>query len=251
MDRESRGQGPAHDTTDGGGTSCSSCGLTRVLLVQDWPTSAGLSRGLAGRSLLVPVRRRWPDLAAHCVHGSTLLFSGNTHEAQAAFQQAVQVADNVGDRRARIYALGYLAMISAEHGQHADAELYIRRASGGGRDLGDAEHLVDVMVSLATAELLAKRGDTAAAAAAADMAVMSARQGRAILKVAKTLLVRADIFEYLGDHQSGKAILEEVRTLVRGCADAAIASTLRASLKPSANVAVTSRNEGCAVGEEL
>ncbi|MDT5307261.1 MAG: hypothetical protein QOE48_2939 [Mycobacterium sp.] len=189
--------------------------------------------------------------SAYCIYGSALYFSGSTHEAQAAFRRALQLAEKVADRRARTYALGHLALISAEHGQLADAERQIRRASGSSRDLADAEHLVDVMVSLATAELLVTRGDTAAAAAAADMAIMSARQGGAILEVAKTLLVRAEIFEHLGDHQSGKAILEEVGTLVRGCADAAIASTLRASLEPSANVAVTSRNEGCAVGEEL
>ena len=89
---------------------------------------------------------------AHCVYGSALYFSGSTHEAQAAFRRAVQVAEKVGDRRARIYALGYLAMISAEHGQPADAEHQIRRASGSGRDLAEAEHFVDVMVSLAAAD---------------------------------------------------------------------------------------------------
>src|SRR6185312_1048028 len=172
-------------------------------------------------------------------------------EAQAAFRRAVQLAEKVGDRRARIYALGYLALISAERRQLADAERQIRAASGSSRDLADAEHLVDVMVSLATAELLARRGDATAAAAAADMAVMSARQGGAILEVAKALLVRAEIFADLGDHQTAKAVLEEVDTLVRGCPDASIASTLLASAERSTGVAVPSRNEGCAVGEEL
>ena len=142
-------------------------------------------------------------------------------------------------------------MISAERGQLADAERQIRRASGSSRDLADAEHLVDVMVSLATAEVLAMRGDAAAAVAAADMAVMSARQGGAILEVAKTLLVRAEIFKRLGDHETAKAILEEAGTLVRGCADAGIASALLPSPEPSTAVAVTSRNEGCVVAEEL
>jgi ATP/maltotriose-dependent transcriptional regulator MalT len=189
--------------------------------------------------------------SACCIYGSALYFSGSTHEAQAAFRRAVQLAEKVGDRRARIYALGYLALISAEHGQLADAERQIRRASGSSRDLADGEHFVGVMVSLAAAELLAMRGDAAAAMAAADMAVMSARQSGAILEVAKALLVRAEIFEHLGEHQTAKAILEEVGTLVRGCADAGIASTLLASAEPSARVAVTSRNEGVAVGEEL
>jgi LuxR family maltose regulon positive regulatory protein len=157
--------------------------------------------------------------AAYCIYGSALYFSGSTHEAQAAFRQA----EKVGDRRARIYALGYLALISAEDGRLADAERQVRRASGSSRDLADGEHFVDVMVSLAAAELLAIRGDAAAAVAAADMAVVSARQGGAILEVAKAPLVRAEVFEHLGDHQTAKAILEEVGTLVRGCADAGIA----------------------------
>ena len=71
------------------------------------------------------------------------------------------------------------------------------------------------------------------------------------LRLAKTLVVRAEIFEHLGDHQTAKAILEEVGTLLRGRSDAGIAPTLLASAEPSAAVAVTSRNEGRAVGEEL
>ena len=189
--------------------------------------------------------------SAYCVYGSALYFSGSTHEAQAAFRRAVELAEKVGDRRARIYALGHLALISAEQGHLADAEREIRRASGSSRDLADAEHLVDAMVSAATAEFLRMRGDAAAAVAAADMAVMSARQGGAILEVAKTLLVRAEVFEDLDDHQTAKAILEEVGTLVRDCADAGIASTLLASARRSAGVAVASRNERCAVDEEL
>ena len=189
--------------------------------------------------------------SAYCIYGSALYFSGSTREAQGAFRRAVALAEKVGDRRARIYALGYLALISAEHGQLADAELQIRRASGSSRHLADGEHFVDVMVSLAAAEVLAMRGDAAAAVAAADMAVMSARQGGAILELAKTLVVRAEVFEHLGDHQTAKAILEEVGTLLRGRSDAGIAPTLLASAEPSGRVAVTSRNEGRPVGEDL
>lgn len=189
--------------------------------------------------------------SAYCIYGSALYFSGNTPEAQAAFRRAVQLAEKVGDRRARVYALGYLALISAERGQLADAERQIRRASGSSRDLAQGEHFVDGMVALAAAELLAMRGDAAAAVAAADMAVMSARQGGAILEVAKALLVRAEICEHLGDHQAAKAILEEAGTLVRGSADAGIAPMMLASAERSADVAVSSRHEGWPVGEEL
>ena len=189
--------------------------------------------------------------SAYCIYGSALYFSGSTREAQGAFRRAVTLAEKVGDRRAGIYALGYLALISAEHGQLADAELQIRRASGSSRDLADGEHFVDVMVSLAAAEVLAMRGDAAAAMAAADMAVMSARQGGAILELAKTLVVRAEVFEHLGDHQTAKAILEEVGTLLHGRPDAGISPALLASAEPSPAAAVTSRIEGCPVGEDL
>ena len=188
---------------------------------------------------------------AYCIYGAALYFSGSSREAQAAFRRAVQLAQKVGDRVARISALGYLALIAAEHGELADAEHQIRRASGSSRDLADGEHFVEVMVSLAAAGLLAMRGDAAAAVAAADMAVISARHGGAILEVAKAMLVRAEILEHLGDHQAAKAILEEVGTLVRGCSDAGIASTLLTSAEPGTAVAVTSRTEGLVVGEEL
>lgn len=68
--------------------------------------------------------------------------------------------------------------------------------------------------------------------------------------MAKTLLVKAEIFKHLGDHQTAKAILEAAGTPVRGCTDAGITSTLLASAEANA-AAVTSRNEGCAVDEEL
>ncbi|GLE51725.1 LuxR C-terminal-related transcriptional regulator [Mycobacterium montefiorense] len=189
--------------------------------------------------------------SALCIYGSALYFSGNTQQAQAAFRRAVELSEKAGDRRARIYALGHLALISAEDGQLVDAERQIRQASGSSRDLADAEHLVDVMVSLATAELPRVHGDTAAAEAAAVIAVMSARQGGAVLEVAKTLLVRAEIAEHLGDRQTAKSILQEAATMVRGCPDAGIASALLASAERSAGVTVTSRNERVEVGEEL
>ena len=180
----------AADTADGGAISAQVVVLRAVHSFKTAEVAAALETARRAITLDLgeaPLGRS----SAYCVYGSALYFSGSTHEAQAAFRRAVQLAEKVGDRRARIYALGHLAVISAEHGQLADAERQIRRASGSSRDLADAEHLVDVMVSLATAELLAMRGDAAAAVAAADMAVMSARQGGAILEVVKTLLVRA------------------------------------------------------------
>lgn len=106
------------------------------------------------------------------------------------------------------------------------------------------------MVSLAAAKLLRIQRKFGRGSAAADTAARSARQGRAILEVAKTLLVRAEIAEHLGDHDTAEAILEEVGTTVRGCADAGIDSTLFGSAERGTGVTVTSRND-VAVVEEL
>ena len=240
----------AADTPDGGAISTQVVVLRAVHLFKTAEVAAALET--ARRAIALDLDEAPPGRSsAYCVYGSALYFSGSSREAQAAFRRAVELAEKVGDRRARIYALGYLALISTEHGQLADAERQIRRASGSARGLTDAEHLVDVMVSLATAELLRMRGDAAAAVAAADMAVMSARQGGAILEVAKALSVRAQIFEHLGDHQTAKANLDEVDTRMRGYADAGFAPTPLASAQRSAGTATTTRNEGCAVGEEL
>ena len=58
------------------------------------------------------------------------------------------------------------------------------------------------MVPLAAATVLDVRGDRAAAADAAHLAVSLARKGGGILEVAKALLVRAKILEDLGDHET-------------------------------------------------
>ncbi|OBH47223.1 helix-turn-helix transcriptional regulator [Mycobacterium intracellulare] len=240
----------ADDTADGRAISAQAAVLRAVHSFKTADVAAALEGARRATTLdfgEAPLGRP----SAYCIYGAALYFSGDVPEAQAAFRRAVQLAEKVGDRRVRSSSLGYLALISAERGELADAERQIREASGSPRDLADAEHLVDVMVSLATAELLAKSGDALAAVAAADMAVMSARQSGAILEVAKAQLVRAEISERLGDHQTAKASLEEAGTLVRGCADAGIAPTLLASAERNAGVAVSPRNERSVVAEEL
>jgi LuxR family maltose regulon positive regulatory protein len=142
-------------------------------------------------------------------------------------------------------------LIAAESGQLADAEHQIRRATGVSRDLADGEHFVNAMVPLAAATVLDVRGDRAAAAEAADMAVALARKGAGILEVAKALLARAKILDDLGDHETATANRNEAGALLRGCADAAIAQTLLTAAQRSKGVAVTARNEAYALGEEL
>jgi LuxR family maltose regulon positive regulatory protein len=189
--------------------------------------------------------------AACCMYGSALYFSGSIDEAQATFRRAVQLAEKVGDRRRRIYALGYLALIAAESGRFADAEHQIRRTTGVGKCTAGREHFVNAIVSLAAATILDLRGDRAAAADAAHLAVSLARKGGGILELGKALVVRANILEDLGDHETAAASRNEASALLRGCADADIAQTVLAAAPRSKSITVRPRNHGDTVAEEL
>jgi LuxR family transcriptional regulator, maltose regulon positive regulatory protein len=83
------------------------------------------------------------------------------------------------------------------------------------------------------------------------MAVRLARKGAGILEVAKALLVRAEILEHLGDHQTATASRNEAGALLRRCVDRGISQTVLAAAAPNPGVAVTARNEACALAEEL
>jgi LuxR family maltose regulon positive regulatory protein len=189
--------------------------------------------------------------AAYCVYGSALYFSGEIDQAQGAFRRAVQLAEKIDDRRRRIYALGYLALIAAESNQLPDAEYQIRRATGAGTGPVGGEHFVNAMVSLAAATILDLRGEAAAAADAAHLAVGLARKGAGILEIAKALLVRANILGHLGEHPRSQASRHEAAMLLRRCSDAGIVARLLAASQCGKGVAVSSRNEEDTVAEEL
>jgi LuxR family maltose regulon positive regulatory protein len=187
----------------------------------------------------------------HCIFGNGLYFSGAIDEAQASYRRAAQRAEKIGDRRYRIYALGYLALIAAERGQLAAAERLIRQANGGGTDLAAEEYFVGVMVSLAAATILDMRGEVAAAAEAVDSAVASARQGGAVPEIVKALLVKAEIVGRLGDRQSAEASRNEAAALLRRCAGSGMDPTLVAAAEQNAHVAIGARNVGGATDDEL
>ena len=217
----------AADAADGGAIGAQIVVLRAVHSFKTAHVAAALRR-LAGRSPSISAKRRWADQAptASTDPRCTFRAAPTRREPPSGGPYSCR---KVGDRRARSYALGHLALISAEQGARR------RRTSDppGFRQLpghGGCRTPRDVMVSAATAEFLRMRGDAAAAAAAADMAVMSARQGGAILEVAKTLLVRAEVFEDLDDHQTAKA---SSKRSAPWCAIARTpASPRRCSLRP-------------------
>jgi LuxR family maltose regulon positive regulatory protein len=191
--------------------------------------------------------------AANCIYGAALYFSGNIDEAQAIFRRAVRLAEKIGDRRRRIYALGYLALIAAESGHLQDAEQQIRRATGAGTDSAGGGQFVNAIVPLAAATVLEMRGDRTAAADAAHLAVSLARNGAGILEVAKALMVRAKILGDLGDSEMAAVSQNEAGALLRACAHTGIAQTMLTTARRNKAVAaaVSPRNQADMVAEEL
>jgi LuxR family maltose regulon positive regulatory protein len=184
--------------------------------------------------------------AACCVYGSALYFSGRIDEARVALKRALRMAEKIGDRRRRNYALGYLALIAAESGHVADAEHQIRLATGVagiGTDSGSGEHFVNAMVPLAAAIVLEVRGEPAAAVEAAHLAVSLARNGAGILEVGKALLVKAKMLNDRGDLEEAAACRDEAGALLGGRADAGSARTVLTASGRGNDVAVRPRSQ--------
>jgi LuxR family transcriptional regulator, maltose regulon positive regulatory protein len=189
--------------------------------------------------------------AAYCLYGATLYWSGSPHEAWSAFSRAVQLADEAGNYAGRTYAAGYLALISAERRQLAEAERQIRRASGNDGDAAVGEHFAAMMVSLAAAKVGDQRGEIAAADEAALRAVVLSQRGGGYLEMAAALMTRADILEHLGDRDTARASVEEARAVLRHCRDPGLAWQLLAAAEHLAGRGVSRHRATAAFGEEV
>ncbi|ABK71604.1 LuxR family transcriptional regulator [Mycolicibacterium smegmatis] len=181
--------------------------------------------------------------AAHVTYGAALYFSGDIDEARTELQRAVELTERTGDRRHRVYALGYLALIEAESGQLADAEHLIRRATGVGPDPAGTQNFIDVAVSLAVSVVLYASGEWAAAADAAHLAVGLARKGAGILEVAKALMVRAKILNDFGDLEAAEKSRSEAGALLRRCPDNVAVHPMIGSAGQGRRVAVAAYND--------
>ncbi|MGV0786022.1 LuxR C-terminal-related transcriptional regulator [Mycolicibacterium sp. XJ2] len=245
--------GSASDSAENGGHEAQLVALrgTHAFMTGDVPTALEAARRASTLDFDEASQER---SATTCFYGSALYFSGNLDEAQVVFRRALRTAETIGDRRRRNYALGYLALIAAESGRLDDAERQIRLATGVDGIWTDSvgrEQFVNAMVPLAAATVLQVRGDGAAAADAAHLAVSLGRIGAGILEVAKALMVRAKVLEDLGDLEAAAASRNEARGLLQRSADAGSARSLMNAAPRNKSVAPSSGNPGDLVVEEL
>jgi LuxR family maltose regulon positive regulatory protein len=142
---------------------------------------------------------------AHCILGIALYYRGALDEAAQSLLEALPLTLAGRNRLARIYALGYLAMIRHESGDLEGARAAVGEALELAAEPPASEHFV-------TATALLARGRLEQDEAALEQAVALARRGAAPLEIAAALTA-------LGQARRDPATLAKARAVVVGLED--------------------------------
>src|SRR5919198_3375172 len=149
----------------------------------------------------------------------TAYWSGRADDAVAAFRETVEAGERVGNHTARIYALGYLAAIAAERGDHAEAQAIATSALSLAAQHSLDEHWVVLFAHYALAEVALAHGDPPAARAAVERGLELARRGGIRLDTAYGLLLLARIARTEGSLEEARELVERARRQLAACAD--------------------------------
>jgi LuxR family transcriptional regulator, maltose regulon positive regulatory protein len=179
--------------------------------------------------------------------GMTAFWSGAFEEAERAFEETVSAGEAAGYYAAEIYALGYLAVISAERAEPAEAGRRVAAARALAGRLALGEHWVTVMVDYAAAELARARGELGEARAETEHGLNIARRGGLRLDTAYGLLALARIAQQAGDADEAKELRARAQRQLAACPDPgflrARAGTGDAAARRSAAAAVGGTDE--------
>jgi ATP/maltotriose-dependent transcriptional regulator MalT len=151
--------------------------------------------------------------------GMTAYWSGDYQGAENAFAETVSAGEAAGYYAAEIYALGYLAVISAERAEPADAARRVAAARALAGRLALGEHWVTVMVDYAAAELARARGGLREARAEAEHGLNIARRGGLRLDTAYGLLALARIAQEAGDAAEARELRARAQRQLAACPD--------------------------------
>jgi LuxR family maltose regulon positive regulatory protein len=151
--------------------------------------------------------------------GMTAYWSGDYEGAESAFAETVSAGETVGYYAAEIYALGYLAVISAERAEPAEAARRVAAARALAGRLALGEHWVTVMVDYAAAELVRARGELREARAEAEHGFNIARRGGLRLDTAYGLLALARIAQQADDADEARELRARAQRQLAACPD--------------------------------
>jgi LuxR family transcriptional regulator, maltose regulon positive regulatory protein len=151
--------------------------------------------------------------------GMTAFWSGDFDEAENAFAETVSAGESVGYYAAQIYALGYLAVMSAERAEPAEAGRRVAAARALAERQALGEHWVTVMVDYAAGQLARARGDLQLARVKIEHGLSIARRGGLRLDTVYGLLVLARITLQAGAPAEAQELRRRARRQLAACPD--------------------------------
>jgi LuxR family maltose regulon positive regulatory protein len=165
--------------------------------------------------------------------GAILSWRGQDGDAVVLLKQAIRPVHKPSDNLARHLALSCLAAITARQGDREAAGRYVREAA----DLG-LHHRVTVVADLVSADLLADRGELAAAQTAALAALDRARDHRWRLDTAAALVCLARIYTRSGCVADAHSRLGQASDLIATLPDPGVLTGLLAQAERSAGLSL-------------
>jgi len=160
--------------------------------------------------------------------GAILFWRGQHADAQLILEQVIRPDHRSADKLASLFALSTLAAISARQGDPEAAERYAREAAL------TAHQRVTVIADLTSADLLASRGELAAAESAALAALDHARNHRRRLDTIAALVCLARIYTRAGRDADVRSCLDEAGELLATLPDPGILADLLADAERAA-----------------
>ena len=151
--------------------------------------------------------------------GMTAFWSGATREAESAFAETVSAGEPVGYYGAEIYALGYLAVISAERADLAEAGRRVAAARVLAERQALGEHWVTVMVDYAAGRLARARGEHQLARSEIEHGLNIARRGGLRLDTVYGLLALARIAVEDGAADEARELRARAQRQLAACPD--------------------------------
>jgi LuxR family transcriptional regulator, maltose regulon positive regulatory protein len=207
---------------DGSSSVESSAAIVRTsarLLLGDVGAAA---QSAANASELEPDRTaRWRPHVTNAL-GMTAFWSGAAEEAAGAFAETVSAGEAVGYHAAAIYALGYLAVISAGRSDLAEATRQVAAARVIAERQALGEHWVTVMVYYGAGELARLGGDPLLARAEIEHGLNIARRGGLRLDTVYGLLALARIALETGATIEARELGARAQRQLAACPDPGI-----------------------------
>jgi LuxR family maltose regulon positive regulatory protein len=151
--------------------------------------------------------------------GMTAFWSGATEEAETAFAETVSAGEPTGYYAAEIYALGYLAVISAQRAKLAEAGRRVAAARVLAKRQALGEHWVTVMTDYAAGELARARGEFRVARAEVEHGLSIARRYGLRLDIASGLLALARIALAAGAEAEARELRARAQRQIAACPD--------------------------------